>query len=115
MGTKIKNDLIDFLIEKSKTSDEVKKYCDEFVKKKQHELMLNPKINILKTIKESSGKHYLNVRLFLPISLNETKDLRGYIGPMDNFPNGTKDKRAIKIGEDIMRKKIKQFIEGELV
>jgi hypothetical protein len=111
MKKTIKDELINFLIDSCKTNEEIKKYCDEFVKKKQHELMLNPKINILKTIKEPSGKYYLNVRLFLPISLNETKDLRGYIGPMDNFPNGTKDKGAHKIGVEVIKGRIKEYLE----
>lgn len=108
---KIYKDLIKHLIEESKTNPHIKKCCDEFIEKKQKEAMLNPSVYLLKVKKHNGDKTYLNVRSFLPISLDVIKELRSYVGVADNFPNGVKDKTAILMGQESMRKRIKKFIE----
>lgn len=108
---KIYKDLIKHLIEESKTNPHVKKCCDEFIEKKQKEAMLNPSVYLLKVKNHNGDKTYLNVRSFLPISLDVIKELRSYVGSIDNFPNGVKDNTAISIGQESMRKRIKKFIE----
>jgi hypothetical protein len=65
-------------------------------------------------VKSHGGdEKYFNVRCFLPISLTETKELRCYVGNVKNFPNGTEDETAIRIGQESMKKRIKRFIEKE--
>jgi hypothetical protein len=111
MKKTIKDELINFLIDTCKTNEEIKKHCDEIIRKKQHELMLNPKINIIKSKSATSDNYYLYVRLLLPIGINKYKDLRGYVGKLTNFPNGTKDKGAHKIGVEVIKDRIKEYLE----
>lgn len=111
MKKTIKDELIEYLIESCKTNEEIKKHCESIIRKKQHELMLNPKIYIVKVKVNNTDREYLNARLFLPIGIDKTKELRTYIGPIGDFPNGIKDTTAIKIGMESMRKRIKNFIE----
>jgi hypothetical protein len=111
---KIQSDLVSFLLEKSRTNDEIKKHCDEFVKLKQHEMMLNPKVYFVIVKSHGGNEKYFNVRCFLPISLTETKELRCYVGNVKDFPNGVQDKTALKIGQDVMRKRIKRFIDEKI-
>jgi hypothetical protein len=110
---KINSDLVKYLIEKSKTNDEIKKHCDEFIKKKQHEMMLNPKVYVAKTKDPKTDLYYLNCKLFLPIDIDKTKEVKVYIGKMLDFPNGCNDVNAKRIGEQKMREKLKKILTTE--
>lgn len=107
----IKDELINFLIEVSKTNDEIKKHCDDIIKKKQHEMMLNPKVYIAKTKDPKTDLYYLNCKLFLPIGINKTKEVKVYIGKMSDFPKGTNDPIAKKLGTQKMREKLKEMVQ----
>ena len=111
----IKNELLKVLVESYKTNEEIKKHCDEVIKKKQNEMMLNPVINIQKWKSPENDNYYLYSRSRIPIGVEKYKTLKGYIGKLSDFPNGTKDVDAYKIGQDVMRKRIKQYLgEKEL-
>ena len=107
----IKEELINLLIESCKTDVELKKRCDEIIREKQIKIMLNPKVYVAKTKDVKNDRYYLNCKLFLPIGINQSKELKVYIGKLSDFPNGTKDVDAYKLGQDMMRKRIKQYLE----
>lgn len=111
----IKDELINFLIDTCKTNEEIKKHCDDIIRKKQHEMMLNPKVYIAKTKDPKTDLYYLNCKIFLPIGINKTKEVKVYIGKMSDYPNGCNDVNAKRIGEQKMREKLKKMLTtGEI-
>jgi hypothetical protein len=99
--------LIETIIENLDTNVEYKKLVDKVLSDVQKSIKLNPKVSLLK-IKRIDGTCYLNARTFYPISLNEDKELRVYVGCYEDFPGGIKDEYAKKVAETKMRELIKK-------
>lgn len=111
----ISKDLFQYMKDNYHTMDEVKKICDDIIKKKQHEMMLNPRVYIAKTKDPKTDLYYLNCKVFFPFSISEKKEVKVYIGKMSDFPKGTKDPNAQKIGKQKMREKLKKMLTtGEI-
>ena len=107
----ISKDLYQYMKDNYQTSGEVKKICDEVVRKKQIEVTRHPRVYIAKTKDPKTDLYYLNCKVFFPISISEKKEVKVYIGKMSDFPNGTKDLLAKKIGTQKMREKLKEMVQ----
>jgi hypothetical protein len=107
----ISKDLYQFMKDNYHTMDEVKKICDEIVRKKQIEVARHPRVYISKTKDPKTDLYYLNCKIFFPISISEKKEVKVYIGKLSDFPNGTKDLIAKKIGTQKMRTKLKEMVQ----
>lgn len=110
----ISKDLYQFMKDNYHTMDEVKKICDEIVRKKQIEVARHPRVYISKTKDIKTDLYYLNCKVFFPISISEKKEVKVYIGKLSDFPNGTKDLIAKKIGTQKMRVKLKEMVQVEI-
>jgi hypothetical protein len=107
----ISKDLYQYMKDNYQTIDEVKKICDEVVRKKQIEVTRHPRVYIAKTKDPKTDLYYLNCKVFFPISISKRKEVKVYIGKMSDFPKGTKDPLAKKIGTQKMREKLKEMVQ----
>ena len=110
----ISKDLYRYMKENYQTIGEVKKICDEIVRKKQIEVTRHPRVYVAKTKDPKTDLYYLNCKVFFPISISERKEVKVYIGKMSDFPNGTKDLLAKKIGTQKMKEKLKEMVQMEI-
>ncbi len=108
----IKKELLSYIEKNYTTNNEIKSFCDDVIKKKQLEMMSNPKVYLAKTKDIKTDIYYLNCKLSLPIGLNKFKEIKVYVGKMSNFPNGTKDENAIRIGKNKIKEKIKEIMDN---
>jgi esterase/lipase len=106
----ITKELYQYMKDNYHTIDEVKKICDEVVRKKQLEVVSHPRVYIAKTKDPKTDLYYLNCKVFFPISISEKKEVKVYIGRMSDFPLGTKDPNVKKIGTQKMKEKLKEMI-----
>ena len=107
----IKKELLSYIEKNYTTNNEIKSFCDDVIRKKQTEMLLDPKIYISKTKDIITHLHYLVCRVHIPISINEKKIIKVYIGRFQDFPNGTKDENAIRIGKNRIKEKIKEIMD----
>jgi hypothetical protein len=108
--SEITKELMECLINNYTTNNDIKTFCDEVIKKKQNEIMLNPKVYIAKTKDPKTDIYYLNCKLFLPIGINKTKEVKVYIGKMSDYPNGCQDVNAKKVGVEKMKEKLRGML-----
>jgi hypothetical protein len=114
MKQDITNEIYQFMNDNYNTIDEVKKFCDEVVRKKQHEMLSNPKVYVAKTKDPKTNIYYLNCKLFFPIGISKTKEVKVYIGKLSDFPKGCNDTSAKRIGKEKMRKKLSEMVQMEI-
>ena len=107
----ITKELYQFMKDNYHTMGEVKKICDEVVRKKQIEVSRHPRVYIAKTKDPKTDLYYLNGKVFFPTSISEKKEVKIYIGKLSDFPLGTKDPIAKKIGTQKMRVKLKEMVQ----
>ena len=102
--------MLQYMKDNYHTNEEIKNYCDDLVKREREKLILNPKVYMVRT-PDKNGNYYINARIFIPITIHKTKELRVYVGKVKDFVNGHNDKLAKKIGEDNMRLRLKKMKE----
>ena len=69
------------------------------------EALLKQKV-YLNEFSNKYGKKYVQARTSHVKSDGKTSWVNAYVGPLDNFKQGLKDPEALKIGRELMRKKL---------
>jgi hypothetical protein len=112
---KIKVDVLNFMVENYDRSIEIKEFCDKVLIDTQNEFIKNPPIymTLLKdTRSDIEIKYSLTAKTFFPISINKTKEIRIYVGRLDEYPNGTKDVRGKVLGRKLMIERLKRELNN---
>lgn len=91
---KIKNQLVNYMIENYNNSNDIKSFCDNVLFEIQKECAKNPKVYLSVNRDLNNEKRYITAITKFPIKINKVKEYRVYVGTLDNFPNGTKDVNA---------------------
>ena len=74
------------------------------------EALINQKV-YLNEYSNKNGNKYIQARTSISKPDGKTSWLNAYVGPLENFKLGTKDPEALKIGKELIRKKL---IEREI-
>lgn len=69
------------------------------------ESLLNQKV-YLNEFSNKYGKKYIQARTSISKSDGKTSWINAYVGPLENYKLGIKDPSAIKLGRELMRKKL---------
>ena len=107
MMPKLKRELINYMLENYDKSIEIKEFCDKILQEQQIEFIKNPSVYIavLKRQDNPSLK-YVTAKTLFPIGINKFREYRYYVGTLNDFPAGAKDKRAKLLGEKIVKEKL---------
>lgn len=97
--TKIKNELLNYMIDNYNNSTTIKTFCDNILIEVQKECAKNPSVYLSVGRDLNNEKRYITAKTKFPIKINKTKEYRVYVGTIDEFPNGSKDVNAKAVGK----------------
>ena len=100
--TKIKSEILKYMVDNYNKSNGIKKFCDKLLIDVQKEFVKDPPVymTILKdTRSDVEERYYLTAKTMFPVGINKTKEIRLYVGTLEEFPNGTKDVRGKIVGK----------------
>ena len=110
MSKKIKNELIAYMIDNYDKSSDIKEICDKLVLSIQKDIAKNPSVYVSKYRDIKTGKVYLSGKAFFPIAINKQKEIKVYVGAIDEFIDGTKNINAKAIATKKVIKRMEQLI-----
>ena len=108
---KIKNELLNYMINNYNNSTDIKTFCDNMLIEVQKEYIKNPKVylSMNKDVRQEN-RRYLTAKTFYPITINKVKEIRVYVGTSDEYPNGTKDTKGKMVGKRKLIEKLLTMI-----
>lgn len=111
--TKIKSEVLNFIDNNYNKSLDIKKFCDNLLVEIQKEFIVDPPMYMTLLEDKRSDvevKYTLTAKTHFPIGINKTKEIRIYVGRIDEFPKGTKDERGKVIGKMKLIERLKREI-----
>lgn len=84
-------------------------FMSKWVEYRRFQMIDNPTVYISKYTNKD-GKSYLTARTTLPITPTKNKQIRVYVGKLEDFKEGVRDDRAKLIGKEKVRKRLKSFV-----
>lgn len=81
------------------------KSLDAFSRIEAIEALINQKV-YLNEYSNKNGKKYIQARTSISKPDGKTSWLNAYVGPQEDFKLGTKDPEALRIGKELIRKKL---------
>jgi len=97
---KIKNELLRYMINNYNNSTDIKTFCDNMLIEVQKEYIKNPKVYLsINKDNRNETKRYITAKTTFPVSIDNMKEIRVYVGTIDDYPNGIKDLKGIIEGK----------------
>ena len=92
---KIKNELLNYMINNYNNSVEIKTFCDTMLAEVQKKFIRNPSVYLsMNKDTRNENRRYLTAKTLFPVGINKVKEIRIYVGTIDEYPNGTKDEQG---------------------
>lgn len=87
----------------------ITKLCDDIVLEEQKQMIKNPKIYMSATKNwHKKEQVFLMAKCNFPIGVNKTKEIRVYLGRIEQYPNGIKDTFGMLSAKRKILKKIER-------
>ena len=108
---KIKNELLNYMINNYNNSVEIKSFCDNMLVEVQKEFIKDPSVYLsMNKDTRNENRRYLTAKTLFPIGVNKVKEIRVYVGTIDDYPNGTKDIKGKFVGKRKLIEKLNEII-----
>jgi hypothetical protein len=106
----IKEKLLTYMIDNYNTSIDIKTFCDKLLFSIQKDMVNNTIVYVAKYKDKKTDKTYLTGKAFFPVGIDKLKEIKVYVGAIDDFPNGTRDESAKLIAKRKISKKMRELI-----
>jgi len=106
----IKEKLLTYMFDNYNTSIDIKTFCDKLLSSIQKDMVSNTIVYVAKYKDKKTDKTYLTGKAFYPGSIDKLKEIKVYVGAIDDFPNGTRDENAKIIAKRKIAKRIEKII-----
>lgn len=111
---KIKNELLNYMFNNYNNSVEIKNFCDSMLVEVQKEFIKNPSVYLsMNKDTRNENRRYLTAKTLFPIGVNKVKELRVYVGTIDEYPNGSKDEQGKIVGKRKLIEKLNELLNNK--